>query len=98
MKISETLESLNALRGVNGAVLFDKSGLIKGSALPGGIDPKVVTAIVKLILKASQRATKDLEQGQFSTAIIESAKGKIIVSELAGCILTIITTSEVEEI
>jgi len=93
-KISEILEALKALKGVHGAAIIEKFGLIKGSALPGWVDPEAVAAMVTLILKASQRATKELEQGQFNNAIIESAKGKILFSEVAGNILTIITTPE----
>ena len=93
-KISEILEALKALKGVHGAALIEKFGLIKGSALPGWVDPEAVAAMVTLILKASQRATKELEQGQFANAIIESAKGKILFTEIAGNILTIITTPE----
>lgn len=47
-----------------------------------------------LNIKASQRATKELEQGQFFSAIIESEKGKILFSEIEGNILSIITTKE----
>jgi len=43
-------------------------------------------------LKASQRATKELEQGVFNNAIIESAKGKILFSEVKGNIVCIIST------
>ncbi len=93
-KISEILDALKALKGVHGAALIEKFGLIKGSALPGWVDPEAVAAMVTLILKASQRATKELEQGQFNNAIIESAKGKILFTEIAGNILTIITTPE----
>jgi predicted regulator of Ras-like GTPase activity (Roadblock/LC7/MglB family) len=93
-KIAEILDALKALKGVHGAALIEKFGLIKGSALPGWVDPEAVAAMVTLILKASQRATKELEQGNFNNAIIESAKGKILFSEIAGNILTIITTPE----
>ena len=47
-----------------------------------------------MILKASQRATKELEQGQFNRAIIESGKGKILFNEIGGNILTMITTTD----
>ena len=80
-QIADILESLKAIKGV-----------IKGSALPGWVDPEAVAAMVTLILKASQRATKELEQGQFYSAIIESAKGKILFSELKDSVLVIITT------
>lgn len=91
-QISDILESLKAIKGVHGAALIEKLGLIKGSALPGWVDPEAVAAMVTLILKASQRATKELEQGQFFSAIIESAKGKILFSELKDSVLVIITT------
>lgn len=93
-KIQEILESLKTIKGVHGAAIIEKFGLIKGSALPGWIDPEAVAAMVTLILKASQRATKELEQGQFYNAIIESAKGRILFSEIKGNILTIIATPD----
>ena len=93
-KISEILDSLKAIKGVHGAALIEKFGLIKGSALPGWVDPEAVAAMVTLILKASQRATKELEQGIFNNAIIESEKGKILFAELEGNIITVITTRE----
>ncbi|GAH54030.1 unnamed protein product [marine sediment metagenome] len=91
-KLTEILGSLKAIKGVHGAALIEKFGLIKGSALPGWVDPEAVAAMVTLILKASQRATKELEQGVFKNAIIESAKGKILFSEVKGNIICIITT------
>ena len=91
-KITEILDSLKSIKGVHGAALIEKFGLIKGSALPGWVDPEAVAAMVTLILKASQRATKELEQGTFNNAIIESAKGKILFSEVKGNIVAIITT------
>jgi len=91
-KLTEILGSLKSIKGVHGAALIEKFGLIKGSALPGWVDPEAVAAMVTLILKASQRATKELEQGVFKNAIIESAKGKILFSEVKGNIICIITT------
>jgi predicted regulator of Ras-like GTPase activity (Roadblock/LC7/MglB family) len=92
--LEEVLESLKAIKGVHGAALIEKFGLIKGSALPGWIDPEAVAAMVTLVLKASQRATKELEQGEFNNAIIESVKGKILFSEVKGNVLCIIATTE----
>ena len=91
-KITEILDSLKAIKGVHGAALIEKFGLIKGSALPGWVDPEAVAAMVTLILKASQRATKELEQGGFKDAIIESEKGKILFTEVKGNILCLIST------
>lgn len=91
-EISNILESLKAIKGVHGAALIEKFGLIKGSALPGWVDPEAVAAMVTLILKASQRATKELEQGLFNNAIIESGKGKILFSTVKDNVLVIIST------
>ena len=93
-KLTEVLDSLKSIKGVHGAALIEKFGLIKGSALPGWVDPEAVAAMVTLILKASQRATKELEQGVFQNAIIESEKGKILFAEIKGNILTLIATKE----
>jgi len=91
-KITNILDSLKSIKGVHGAALIEKFGLIKGSALPGWVDPEAVAAMVTLILKASQRATKELEQGRFKNAIIESEKGKILFTEVKGNILCLIST------
>jgi predicted regulator of Ras-like GTPase activity (Roadblock/LC7/MglB family) len=96
-KVNETLESLKAIKGVHGACLIEKFGLIIGSALPGWVDPEAVAAMVTLILKASQRATKELEQGEFKNATIESGNGRILFSEVKGNILTIITTTQAKQ-
>jgi len=93
-RIQEVLENLKLIKGVHGAAIIEKFGLIKGSALPGWVDPEAVAAMVTLVLKASQRATKELEQGQFYNAIIESAKGRILFAEVEGNILTIIATTD----
>ena len=93
-EISNILESLKSIKGVHGAALIEKFGLIKGSALPGWVDPEAVAAMVTLILKASQRATKELEQGLFNNAIIESGKGKILFSTIKDNVLVIISTVE----
>ena len=93
-RMTEILDSLKSIKGVHGACLVEKFGLIKGSALPGWVDPEAVAAMVTLILKASQRATKELEQGVFQNAIIESEKGKILFTEIKGNILTLIATKE----
>ena len=93
-EITNILESLKAIKGVHGAALIEKFGLIKGSALPGWVDPEAVAAMVTLILKASQRATKELEQGQFNNAIIESVKGKILFNTVKENVLVVISTVE----
>jgi predicted regulator of Ras-like GTPase activity (Roadblock/LC7/MglB family) len=93
-EITNILESLKSIKGVHGAALIEKFGLIKGSALPGWVDPEAVAAMVTLILKASQRATKELEQGQFNNAIIESGKGKILFNTVKENVLVIISTVE----
>ena len=93
-KITQVLDSLKSIKGVHGAALIEEFGLIKGSALPGWVDPEALAAMVTLILKASQRATKELEQGVFNKAIIESAKGKILFAEFGGSILVMITTTD----
>jgi len=91
-KVDSTLESLKAIKGVHGAALIERFGLIKGQSLPGWISAEAVAAMVTLILKASQRATKELEQGEFNQAIIESKNGKILFTEIEGNVLAIITT------
>lgn len=93
-KIKEVLESLKAIKGVHGAAIIEKFGLIKGSALPGWVDPEAVAAMVTLVLKASQRATKELEQGLFNNATIESRKGKILFTEVKGNVLCLLASLE----
>jgi predicted regulator of Ras-like GTPase activity (Roadblock/LC7/MglB family) len=95
--VNSILNSLRTIKGVHGAALIEKFGLIKGSALPGWVDPEAVAAMVTLVLKASQRATKELEQGLFTSAILESAKGRILFSEVKGNILCIITTVDAKQ-
>ncbi|MHA1803546.1 MAG: roadblock/LC7 domain-containing protein [Promethearchaeota archaeon] len=95
-KITEILDSLKAIKGVYGAALIEKFGLIKGASLPGWVNPEAVAAMVTLVLKASQRATKELEQGAFNNAILESQKGKILFTEVKGNILCVLASLEVK--
>jgi predicted regulator of Ras-like GTPase activity (Roadblock/LC7/MglB family) len=92
--IQGILESLREIKGVHGAALIEKFGLVAGEALPGWIDSDAISAMVTLILKASQRATKELEQGSFSRAILENTRGKLLFSEVLGKIIVVVATNE----
>jgi len=93
-KIKATLESLREIKGVHGAALIEKFGLVAGEALPGWLDSDAISAMVTLILKASQRATKELEQGAFIRATLENAKGLLIFAEAGGKIVVVVATNE----
>ena len=93
-RVTEILNALKAIRGVHGAAIIERFGLIKGSALPGWIDEESVAAMVTLILKASQRASKELEQGIFDDAIIESKKGRILFDDIKENIIVVISSRE----
>ena len=81
-EIQEILQELKKIKGIHGSALIDKNGLIAGSALPGWVDDESVAAMVTLILKASERATKELNQGTFIRAIIENERGKLLFTQL----------------
>jgi hypothetical protein len=92
----DILNQLRAVKGVHGAAIIEKMGLVRDTALPGWIDADSVAAMVTLIQKASERATKELQQGQFIRAIIESEKGKLLFSEIEGKIVVVIATADVK--
>ena len=92
--IQEILHSLREIKGVHGAVLIEKLAGVVGEALPGWIDSDAISAMVNLILKVSQRATKELEQGTFISATLENTNGKLLFSEVAGKIIVVISTTE----
>ncbi len=92
----EVLNALRSVKGVHGAAIIEKFGLVRDSALPGWIDADSIAAMVTLIQKASERATKELSQGTFLRAIIESEKGKLIFSEVVGKIVVIVATEDVK--
>jgi len=92
--IQGILESLREIKGVHGAVLIEKFAGIVGEALPGWIDSDAISAMVNLILKVGQRATKELEQGSFISATLENTMGKLLFSEVAGKILCVVATNE----
>lgn len=88
------LESLREIKGVHGAALIEKLGVVSGESLPGWIDSDAISAMVTLILKASQRATKELEQGTFISATLENTNGKLLFSEVSGKIIVVVATNE----
>ena len=57
-EVSEILQSLKKIKGIHGAAILERYGLITGSALPGWVDGESVAAMVTLILKASERADR----------------------------------------
>jgi predicted regulator of Ras-like GTPase activity (Roadblock/LC7/MglB family) len=90
--ISDILQSLKKIKGIHGSAILERYGLITGSALPGWVDPESVAAMVTLILKASERATKELNQGAFTNAIIENERGKLLFAAIGDKIIVVITT------
>jgi predicted regulator of Ras-like GTPase activity (Roadblock/LC7/MglB family) len=93
-EINETLVQLRSIKGIHGCAVIEKFGDITGSALPGWVDPEAVSAMVALILKASQRATKELDQGEFINAIIENEKGKLLFSSIGEKVIVVMTTTD----
>ncbi|GAB4321179.1 MAG: hypothetical protein Kow0069_25420 [Promethearchaeota archaeon] len=92
--IQEMLNNLRSIKGVHGAALIEKFGQVRATSLPGWVDSDATSAMVTLILKASERATRELSQGQFVRAIIENANGKLLFSEVEGKIIVIIATTD----
>ena len=91
-EIKNILESLKSIQGIHGAALLEKFGLVTGSALPGWVDPEAVAAMVTLILKASERATKELNQGVFQNCIIENERGKLLFTMMGDKVIVVVTT------
>ena len=91
-EVSDILQSLKKIKGIHGSAILEKFGLITGNALPGWVDAESVAAMVTLILKASERATKELNQGQFLNAIIENERGKLLFAAIGEKIIVVITT------
>ena len=91
-EVNEILQSLKKIKGIHGSAVLERYGVITGSALPGWVDPESVAAMVTLILKASERATKELNQGSFINAIIENERGKLLFSAMGDQVIVVITT------
>ena len=95
-EIKQILLSLKNVKGIHGSAIIEKFGDVSGSALPGWVDPEAVAAMVALILKASERATKELDQGEFNNAIIENDKGKLLFSRVGDKIIVVVTTTDAQ--
>lgn len=93
-EVQEILASLKKIKGIHGSAILEKFGLVSGNALPGWVDPESVAAMVTLILKASERATKELNQGIFLNAIIENERGKLLFAAIGEKIIVVITTTD----
>ena len=94
--INEIAQSLKKIKGIHGSAIIEKYGEITGFALPGWVDPEGVSAMVALILKASERATKELDQGDLITATLENEKGKLVFTPIGNKVIVIITTKEAQ--
>jgi predicted regulator of Ras-like GTPase activity (Roadblock/LC7/MglB family) len=95
-EVQQILLSLKNVKGVHGAAIIEKFGDVTGSALPGWVDQEAVSAMVALMLKASQRATKELNQGKFLNAFIESEQGRLLFAPVVDDILVVIATKDVK--
>ena len=91
-KLDEILDGLRKISGIHGTALVEKFGLVLGQALPGWIDAESLGAMVNLIVKASSRATRELAQGDFKSAMIDNEKGRLIFMAIANKILILVAT------
>lgn len=94
LEVNEILASLKKIKGIHGSAILDRFGLVSGNALPGWVDAESVAAMVTLILKASERATKELNQGAFLNAIVENERGKLLFASIGEKIIVVITTTD----
>jgi predicted regulator of Ras-like GTPase activity (Roadblock/LC7/MglB family) len=91
-EVNEILQALKKIKGIHGSAILERYGLISGSTLPGWVDAESVAAMVALILKASERATKELNQGEFRNATIENERGKLLFSAIGNKVIVVLTT------
>ncbi|MHA1368512.1 MAG: roadblock/LC7 domain-containing protein [Promethearchaeota archaeon] len=94
-QLDEILEGLRRIQGIHGTALVERYGLIVGQALPAWIDAESLGAMVNLIVKASARATRELAQGNFKSAMIDNEKGRLIFMAIGNKILIIVATPTV---
>jgi len=94
--VEEILQSLKKIKGILGAVIVEKYGVITESALPGWLDEDAVAAMITLILRATERQAKELNQGEFQNAIIENARGKMVMTVMGDKIIAVMTTSDMK--
>lgn len=91
-QLDEILDGLRKISGIHGTALVEKFGLVSGQALPAWIDAESLGAMVNLIVKASARATRELAQGEFKSAMIDNEKGRLIFMAISNKILIIVAT------
>ena len=95
-EVEGILQSLKKIKGILGAVICEKYGLITDSALPGWVDEEAVAAMVTLILRATERQAKEVNQGEIQNAIIENERGKIVMTVMGDKIIAVLTTSDMK--
>ncbi len=94
-QLDEVLENLRKTQGIHGCALVEKYGLVLSQSLPAWIDAESLGAMVNLMVKASARATRELAQGEFKSAMIENDKGRIIFMSIGSKILIIVANINV---
>lgn len=94
-QLDEIMDGLRKIQGIHGTALVEKYGLVAGQALPAWIDAESLGAMVNLIVKASARATRELAQGDFKSAMIDNEKGRLIFMAIGSKILIIVATPNV---
>jgi predicted regulator of Ras-like GTPase activity (Roadblock/LC7/MglB family) len=94
-QLDEVLDNLRKTQGIHGCALVERFGLILSGSLPAWIDAESLGAMVNLIVKASARATRELAQGDFKSAMIDNEKGRLIFMAIGSKILIIVATINV---
>ncbi len=93
--MKELLMDLTKIRGVLGAVVVAKDGMLIASDLAVDVEEEVVGAMFSAIGNVIGRASDLLHMGNFVQAIVDAKGGKIFIADSGFGFIGLVTIDEV---
>lgn len=83
-QIEAAMSELRRLSDVIAVAVARRDGLVIAHDLPKGVDPKKAAAMTAAIVGTSEMAARELGQGKFLQAIVDSELGKTLSTGAGG--------------
>ena len=93
--MKELLMDLTKIKGVLGALVVAKDGMIITSDIAIGVEEEVIGAMFSSIGNVIERSASLLHMGNFMQAIIDSHGGKVFISDADFAFIGLVTIPEV---
>jgi len=93
--VKEVVSDLTKIKGVLGAIIIAKDGVLIDKDLAVDVDDEVISAMVSAVGNTISRASELMHTGNLKQAMIDAQGGKIFIADADFGYIAIITIPEV---